>query len=461
LESIAKRLGKSPGNKMPSNTIHKVKALLTEHHINLSRRRTLLAVSGGMDSVVMVEVFHQLGFQFGIAHCNFQLRGEESEGDEALVKNLAHKYKAPFFHTRFDTKAYTENKNVSIQVAARTLRYEWFEQLRSENKYDYIATAHHLNDNIETVLHNFIKGTGIKGLRGMLVRRDKLIRPMLSLSQDEIREFQETHKLDYREDSSNASDKYTRNNIRHNLVPLIEEINPGFEAGFADRLKVFSDLEMLYQDKLLKTEKQLFEKRGGDIYIPIRKLKKLSDKRSILFEYLQPQGFTISQVDDILAALDSESGRQFLSENTRVIKDRAFLIVTQKGQTDFTAVLIQKDDKEVVLANATLNISQDEAAKFKIKKEKTYAYLDLEKLEFPLMLRLWKKGDYFYPFGMAHKKKKVGKYFKDQKIPINEKEKIWILESGRKIAWIVGERIDERFRVTDGTKQVLVLHYKK
>lgn len=445
---------------MASNIIHKVKALLSEHHLNLSRRRTLLAVSGGMDSVVMAELFHQLGFEFGIAHCNFQLRGEESDGDEALVMTLAYKYKAPFFHTRFDTKAYAENKNVSIQVAARTLRYEWFEQVRSDNKYDYIATAHHLNDNIETVLHNFIKGTGIKGLRGMLVRRDKLIRPMLSLSQDEIKEFQETHKLDYREDSSNASDKYTRNNIRHNLVPLIEEINPGFEAGFADRLKVFSDLEALYQENVLRTEKQLFEKRGGDIYIPIRKLKKLSDRRSILFEYLQPLGFTVSQVDDILAALDSESGRQFLSENTRVIKDRAFLIVTQNGQSDFTAVLIQNDDKEVVLANATLSISQDEAAKVKIKKEKSYAYLDIEKLEFPLTLRLWKKGDYFYPFGMAHKKKKVSKYFKDQKIPINEKEKIWILESGRKIAWIVGERIDERFRVTDKTGQVLMLQYK-
>jgi tRNA(Ile)-lysidine synthase len=446
---------------MSSNLIHKVKAFLGENNITLSRKRTLLAVSGGMDSVVMVELFHQLGFEFAIAHCNFQLRGDESEGDETLVKTLAHTYKVPFFHTRFDTATYTQDNNVSVQVAARDLRYEWFEQIRAANKYDYIATAHHLNDNIETVLHNFIKGTGIKGLRGMLAKRGRLIRPMLSLSQDEIRAFQQEYKLDYREDSSNASDKYTRNKIRHKLVPLIEEINPGFEAGFADRLKVFADLETLYQNQVKRTNKQLFEKRGEDVYIPIRKLKKLSDKRSMLFEYLHPHGFTTSQVDDILATLDSESGRQFLSSNSRVIKDRQFLIVTQNNQTDFTAVLIQPEDKEVILPNAKLVIAIDEAAKVTIKKDKVYAYLDIDKLEFPLILRQWKQGDYFYPFGMALKKKKVSKYFKDQKVPIHEKETIWILESNKKVVWIAGERIDERFKISPKTRSVMTLKIAK
>jgi tRNA(Ile)-lysidine synthase len=332
--------------------------------------------------------------------------------------------------------------------------------MRVEHKYDVIATAHHLNDNIETVLHNFIKGTGVKGLRGMLVRRGKLIRPMLSLSQEEISEFQQEYKLDYREDSSNASDKYTRNNIRHNLVPLIEDINPGFEAAFEDRLKIFADLESLYQSKVQKINKQLFEKRGGDTYIPIRKLKKLSDRRSMLFEYLQPLGFTVSQVDDILGALDSDSGKQFLSSTTRVIKDRQFLIITQNGAKDFTSLLIGKDDKEVVLPNGIITISH-EAANVKIKKEKAYAYLDMDKLEFPLILRHWRKGDYFYPFGMKLKKKKVSKYFKDQKIPIHEKETIWILESNKKIVWIAGERIDERFKVTKSTQQILQLHSRK
>ena len=435
--------------------LQKVKTLLAEHSIDLSRKRTLLAVSGGMDSVVMVALFHQLGFDFGIAHCNFQLRAEESDGDEALVRALAHQYRVPFFHTRFDTAAYTQEKNVSTQVAARELRYDWFEQIRSTNRYDYIATAHHLNDNIETVLHNFIKGTGIKGLRGMLVKRDRLIRPMLSLRREDIEAFRQEHQLDYREDSSNVSDKYTRNKIRHHLIPLIEEINPGFEAGFADRLKVFADLETLYQNKLLKTNKQLFEQRGGDVYIPIRKLKKLSDRRTILFEYLLPKGFTVSQVDDILSVLDSESGKQFLSPTTRIIKDRQFLILTELSQTDFTAVMIQADHRAVRLPDADMTIEVTE--RVSIKKEKAYAYLDIDKLEFPLILRKWKKGDYFYPFGMAMKKKKLSKYFKDQKIPIHEKETIWILESGKKIVWIAGERIDERFKVTRQTKSVMTI----
>ncbi len=446
---------------MKSQLIHKVKALLTEHQIDLTKKRTLLALSGGMDSVVLAEVLYQMGVDFSIAHCNFQLRGEESNGDEALAKSLAEKYKAPFFTTKFDTAAYISEHKVSTQVAARELRYKWLEQTRIDNKYDYLATAHHLNDNIETVLHNFIKGTGIKGLRGMLPKVGILIRPLLNVSREEISAFQKEHDLSYREDSSNASDKYTRNKIRHHLVPLIQEINPGFEAGFVDRLKVFNDLEKLYTTNIQKINKQLFEKRGNDVYIPILKLKKLNSKRSILFEYLQPHGFNASQVDDILDTLENESGRQFLSPTARLIKDRQFLILTHSAQTDFTAILINKDDKEVKLSNGTLSVSVEDALKLTIKKDKAYAYLDIDKLEFPLMLRQWKKGDYFYPFGMKLKKKKVSKYFKDQKIPIHEKQMIRILESGKKVCWIAGERPDERFKVTDKTKHVLVLHLKE
>ena len=246
---------------MQTGLLHKAKTFLLDHHINLMHKRVLMAVSGGMDSVIMVELFRQLDLKFGIAHCNFQLRGEESDADEALVKALADKYKVPFYTVKFDTAAYMETKKVSVQVAARELRYDWFEKVRAEQKYDYIATAHHLNDNLETVLHNFIKGTGIKGLRGMQVRQNKLIRPLLALSRKEIQAFQQENNLEYREDSSNASDKYTRNKIRHHLLPLIEEINPGFEAGFAARLKTFADLELLYQTNIQKVNKQLFEKK--------------------------------------------------------------------------------------------------------------------------------------------------------------------------------------------------------
>ncbi|MCW3125436.1 MAG: tRNA(Ile)-lysidine synthetase [Bacteroidetes bacterium] len=446
---------------MKSPLIHKVKSLLTEQQINLSAKRVLLALSGGIDSVVLAEVFHQMGVDFGIAHCNFQLRGEESDGDEALARALADKYKVEFHTKKFDTTKYVADYKVSTQVAARDLRYEWLESVRKSNAWHYLATAHHLNDNIETVLHNFIKGTGIKGLRGMLPKSGILIRPLLNVSRDEIEVFQKENNLTYREDSSNASDKYTRNKIRHHLVTLIEDINPGFEAGFIDRIKVFSDLEALYNAKVRKIDKQLFQKRGNDIYIPILKLRKLTNKRSILFEYLNPYGYNSSQVDDILSALDSESGKQFLSPAARIIKDRQFLILTEAAQTDFMAILIEKEETEVKLKGSDIRLSQEKAADLVIKKNKSHAYLDLDKLEFPLMLRQWKKGDYFYPFGMKLKKKKVSKYFKDQKIPIHEKETIWILESGKKVVWIVGERTDERYKITDKTKQVLVLHQIK
>ena len=440
---------------------HRLQKSLSEHHIDLTKHRILLAVSGGIDSVVMVELMHRLGIDFGIAHCNFQLRGDESMEDESFVRMLAERYQMSFFSIRFDTSEYVASQKVSVQVAARELRYKWLEEIRLSNRYSYLATAHHLNDNIETVLMNFIKGTGIKGLRGMQVRNGHLIRPMLSLSRSEIEAYQKDNGLTFREDSSNASDKYTRNNIRHHLVPLIMELNPGFESGFSDRLKTFGDIEHLYESKIRKIDKQLFEKRNGDTYIPIRLLRKLPSRRSILFEHLQPLGFNAHQVDDILMSLNAESGRQFLSAQARIIKDRRFLIVTPLSNTSFTSVLVFSDDKEVILPDSRIDIVLKENSDLTIKKEKEYAYLDLSKLQFPLVLRQWQKGDYFYPFGMKLKKKKVSKYFKDQKVALHDKEKIWILESDKKIVWVIGERIDERYRVTESTKQVAVLKIKK
>lgn len=441
--------------------LQSVRILAADHQIDLSRRRVLLALSGGVDSVVLAEVLHQMGVRFGIAHCNFQLRGAESEGDEALARELAARYGVPFFTVRFDTTAYMAERRVSVQVAARELRYRWLHETREANGFHYLATAHHLNDNIETVLYNFIKGTGIKGLRGMLPKNGKLIRPLLEVSREEILAFQKEHNLVYREDSSNASAKYTRNKIRHHLVPLIEEINPGFEQGFADRLKILSDLEDMYEARFRKTARQLFLKRGADTYIPILKLKQLNERRSILFEYLKSYGFNAAQVDDMLGALDSDGGRQFLSDQARVVKDRRFLILTQLAQSATAPILIERPDQLVKLDGFSLSLTQAKAIDTTIEKDKAHAYLDLDKVAFPLMLRPWRQGDYFYPFGMKLKKKKVSKYFKDQKMPIHQKEAVWILECGQKIVWIVGERIDERFRVSDHTQQVLHIHLIK
>lgn len=423
------------------------------------KKKALLAVSGGIDSVVMCDLFHEAKFSFAIAHCNFQLRGKESDADEKFVVDLAKKYGAEFFVKKFDTKKYAEEKNISIQLAARELRYTWFEELRKEKEFNLIATAHHLNDNIETILFNLTKGTGIKGLRGIPVRNGNIIRPLLFASREEIESYQQEHILEYREDSSNAEDKYTRNKIRHQIIPLLKEINPSLENTFAEKIELFTQLETMYEKQMKKSAAQLFLPRGNDIYIPILKLKKTQNACSVLYEYLKDFDFNIEQVDDILAAVDADAGKQFLSSSARVIKDRRFFILTKLADKDSSIQFINEDGKEIKLREKMLVLTST-TTDTKITADKNSAFLDKTKLEFPLILRPWKAGDYFYPFGMKLKKKKLKKFFTDEKIPLNEKENIYVLESNKKIVWVVGYRIDDRFKVSEQTKEVLKLQLK-
>lgn len=429
-------------------------------HLANRKKKCLLTVSGGMDSMVMCSLFHQAGFPFAIAHCNFNLRGAESDGDEQLVKTLAEKYNVEVFSKSFPTAAYAEEKNTSIQLAARELRYGWFEELRKEKGFTLIATAHHLNDNIETILFNLIKGTGIRGLRGIPVRQGNIIRPLLFASRDEIVAYQTQNQIAFREDSSNASDKYTRNKIRHLLIPFMKEINPSLEKTFGDKIDLFTELEELYEKQVTKPVRGLFLPRKEDIYIPIAKLKKTKNAATVLFEYLKDFGFNAEQVADMLANLDGTPGKLFITDKARIIKDRRFFILTQLLQKDFTTQLIQKGDTEVQLPNAQLKMSVVNAEGLKISADKNLAFLDLEKLEFPLIVRHWKQGDYFYPFGMKMKKKKLKKFFTDQKIAINEKETIWVIESNQKIVWVAGHRMDERFKVGGNTGEILRMQLK-
>ena len=429
-------------------------------HLASRKKQCLLTVSGGMDSMVMCHLFHQAGYPFAIAHCNFNLRGAESDGDEDLVRAIAAKYKVEIFVKSFATKEYATQKNISIQLAARDLRYAWFEELRRDWKLDLIATAHHLNDNIETIIYNLIKGTGIRGLRGIPIRQEHIIRPILFASREEIEAYQKQHQLAFREDSSNADDKYTRNNIRHNLIPLMKEINPSLEKTLGDKIELFTELEAMYDKQVDKPVKGLFLQRKDDIYIPILKLKKTKNAATILFEYLKDFGFNAEQVEDILANLDNISGKQFITDKARIIKDRRFFILTQLAQKDFTAQLIRKEDAEVKLPNATLKLTTINKEQLKITADKNTAFIDVSKLEFPLIVRHWKQGDYFYPFGMKMKKKKLKKFFIDQKIALNEKETIWVIESNQKIVWVAGHRMDERFKVLPGTEEILRVQLK-
>lgn len=424
------------------------------------KKKILLAVSGGIDSVVMCSLFHQVKYPFAIAHCNFQLRGNESDADEKFVSDLAKKYGVEVFIKKFDTTKYAEEKNISIQLAARELRYTWFQELRKEKEFNLVATAHHLNDNIETILFNLTKGTGIKGLRGIPVRNENIVRPILFASREEIESYQQEYKLNFREDSSNAEDKYTRNKIRHQIIPLLKEINPSLENAFAEKIELFTQLETMYEMQMKKSAAKLFLPRENDIYIPIIKLKKIQNASSVLYEYLKDFDFNAEHVEDILVAVDADAGKQFLSSSARIIKDRRFFILTKLSDKDFSIQVINDGDTEIKFREKMLVLTST-TADTKITADKNSAFLDKTKLEYPLILRPWKAGDYFYPFGMKLKKKKLKKFFTDEKIPLNEKENSYVLESNKKIVWVVGYRIDERFKVTDSTKEVLKLYIKQ
>ncbi len=420
-------------------------------------KRVLLAISGGMDSVVLADLLQRAGYTFGIAHCNFGLRGDESDGDEQLVRSLAEQYKVPGYFKRFDTEVYATEHKLSIQVAARELRYAWFEQVRRENKFDFIATAHHLNDNIETILYNFIKGTGIRGLRGILPKQQKIIRPLLFATREQIAAWQQEHKLIYREDSSNASDKYTRNKLRLQVLPLLKEINPALEETIGTRVELLHLVEDLYDKQIARQHKRLFLKRGNDIYIPLALLEKTTGAEHALFEYLKAYGFNATQVKELMESTAATPGKQWLAAQGRIIKDRRFYILSAYPAKQQSVLALQEGDTELHTEGLQLQVERKPNAEVQITADKNTVYLNADKLSFPLLLRRWKQGDYFYPFGMGMKKKKLKKFFTDQKIALHEKEQCWVMESDKKIVWLVGQRSDERFKVTPATKEVLVV----
>lgn len=445
---------------------------LLKHFIEFNRnkrlagpkKRVLLAVSGGKDSVVMCDLFSKASWPFSIAHCNFQLRGEESNTDETFVQALGKQYNVEVFVRRFDTTSYAEEKKTSIQIAARELRYKWFEELRVAENFQLIATAHHLNDNIETILLNLVKGSGIRGLRGIPLRQATIIRPLLFASQQEIELHVKEFALHFREDSSNATDKYTRNKIRHHVIPLLKEINPSLEKTLGEKVELFTELEQLYDQNIRKKSKQLFLKRGADIYIPLLLLKKTQNAASVLFEYLKDFDFTPEQIADMLAGIDAPPGGQYLTGKMRIIKDRRFYIMTGHEENEQEIHRINELDTEISIGDKKIFFTPSLLTKREknvaLSNKKNIAFIDSAKLEFPLLVRRWKAGDYFYPLGMKLKKKKVKKFLTDEKVPLHEKEKVWVIESNQKIVWVIGYRIDERFKLSDKTTNALRIEWK-
>ena len=423
----------------------------------LKGKKLLITISGGIDSVVLTHLLHQLKFNISLAHCNFHLRGTESDLDQQFVSKMASVMNIPCFITHFNTKDYAKNHKLSIQEAARKLRYEWFEKVRQENQLDYILTAHNLNDSLETFLINLSRGTGLTGLTGINNINQKIIRPISSFSRAEIIFFAQNNKIAWREDKSNANTKYTRNKIRHQVIPVLQEINPNLLETFKQTLENLQGADDIIQDTILSVQTQFITSPVNDTNkISIKNLNTQikTNPKAYLHELFSPYGF--HNVTDIEQLLTAQSGKQIFSKTHRLIKDRTFLLLVEnRKEKTVQRIEISENDEKFKIQNSLFKIHHSkfkiQNSKFKTQHSKFNIQIDKDLLKFPLIVRKWQKGDYFYPIGMTGKKK-LSKYFKDEKLSLIQKENIWLLLSDTKIVWVIGMRQDNRFKVTKTTK---------
>jgi tRNA(Ile)-lysidine synthase len=409
----------------------------------------LLAVSGGVDSMVLCHLLKSLNYDIAIAHCNFNLRGEESDGDEKLVKEYTEKETLKFHVTVFDTVRFASDSKLSVQVAARQLRYIWFNELMADFGYKYLLTAHHLDDNIETLLINFTRGTGLEGLTGIPQQNENIIRPLLPFTRREIEDYAKQNNINWREDSSNATDKYLRNKLRHTVIPVLKELNPSFTDSFKNTINHLQQAQSLVEDASVIVYKQVVEEKEGQKHFNISQFKRLPNYKAYLYQWLHPFGFTAW--DDVYSLGEAQSGKQVVSGSHRLIKNRNVLILEPIKENDTAVYILNKDG----IMDYPIRLSVNKVDTLPKDLIKTAVYVDNEHIKFPLFVRKWQEGDYFYPIGMGGQKKKVSKYFKDEKMSLPEKEDIWLLCSGEAIVWIIGRRADERFKVTEETTQIL------
>jgi len=409
-------------------------------------KKVLIAVSGGIDSMVLIDLCKKSDLDISIAHCNFQLRGQESDLDEELVKSVAIKSNIPIYIKKFDTDKFAAKHKLSIQLAARQLRYNWFYELAENYEYDFVFTAHHLDDSVETFLINLTRGTGIEGLVGIPEINENIIRPLLIFSREEILMYANANVISWREDSSNASNKYLRNKLRHNVIPILKELNPSFLNSFKNTINSLKQTQSLETDASLNLYNKVVCEEGDILKIDINKLLKYKNYKSYLYKWLAPFGF--KAWNDIYDLVNAQSGKQVLAEKYRLIKDRTFLLVEELAVIQNNVFYINEGENIKIPINIRLSeqSSLDEVSKKEI-------YVDKDLLKFPLEVRKGKKGDYFCPIGM-HGKKKLSKFFKDEKFSLIDKENTWLLCSQDNIVWVINKRQDERFKVKPSTKNI-------
>ena len=421
---------------------------IDKHFPELLHNKFLLACSGGLDSVVLAHLCSHCELNFSLAHCNFKLRGKESDEDEKFVQELAEKLGKSFFIKDFETLDYANDKKVSVQMAARDLRYEWFNALMQQNNIKTLVTAHHADDNLETFMINLSRGTGIKGLTGIPSRTRNIARPLLPYTRKQILKFANSSKLAWREDQSNAETKYLRNKIRHDIVPLLKELHPTFMTNFTETQEFLKQISEIADNHISQLKKDIFKEDGEVIRIKIESLQALEPLEAYLHALFSAYGFT--EWEDLQHLLTAMSGKEVHSRTHRLVKDRDFLLLANIVDNVQKEFQITKEDTEIQLPIG-LSISSVHIIE---EVGHNVLYLDKETLKYPLTLRKWRKGDYFYPLGMKGRKK-LSKYFKDEKIDVIAKEKQWLLCSGNDIIWVVGKRADDRYKITNSTNKIL------
>lgn len=410
----------------------------------------LVAVSGGVDSMVLVDLLLESKIPFSIAHCNFQLRGKDSDADEAFIQRFAQQRRIDFLVKRFDVKAFKESGNYSTQMAARDLRYAWFEELKEELGFDYLLTAHHLNDSLETFMINLSRGTGIDGLRGINPQKGWILRPLHSFSKQAIKDFAEQYKIPWREDISNASEDYVRNKIRHSIEPVLKEIHPEFLHNFHETLRILNHQSMMLHKHVKDLKKNYIQTENDHQVVMIDELLELSPLRSYLFHLFQEFGF--SHPYEIEKLLYSKSNGEIQSKTHRLIKDRNRFLLKKIEELERLDE-IEIDEKKILEKPLYLRFSKSEE-----REPDSVESVDLDKIKFPLKLRKWKAGDHFYPIGMQGGKK-LSKYFKDEKYSKLEKENTWLLvDAEENIVYVVGKRLDDRFKITKNTHKFLNIY---
>lgn len=425
-----------------------------------SENTFLLAVSGGIDSVVMTHLFHELGFNFAIAHCNFSLRGKESDGDQRFVEELAVRLNHPFFVKEFDTLSFARSHGISIQMAARDLRYDWFNELANQHKLDLIATGHNQNDVVETILLNFTRGCGIRGLSGISPRHGRVIRPLLFAPRETILHFASEQNLSWREDASNTETKYHRNRIRHTIIPALETINPAFLKHALETAHRLAQTEKLLDFLLSQVKQEVCEILPDRCLIAIEKLQEYPAVEVLLFELLKDFGVNPLSLDAIVRSFKAKPGRQFHTRTHVLTRDRKHLVITPKRETAADEVRIEADtaliDYPIRLQFSIL----ERTSEYLIPRTHRIAALDAEKITFPLTLRRWRRGDRFRPLGMKGTKK-ISDFLINLKVSLPDKQQVWVLEAGNSILWVVNHRLDDRFRVTDQTNKILLVEYSE